>query len=99
MYVYKYNFFRIKNEIIVRNGALIVKSAYLDTVGSAIGEDNIVIIAGDTAVAFLDVLRYVLADHLDAGRFRIRTYTTALAALKYHAGAILRIFRIARIIQ
>jgi len=58
-----------------------------------------VIIAGDTAVAFLNVLCNVLANTLDAGRLRVRTHAAALAALQDYPGAILRVLRIARIVQ
>jgi len=57
-----------------------------------------VIIAEDTAVAFLNVLRNVLANTLDADRLRVRTHA-ALAVLQDYPSAILRVLRVARIVQ
>lgn len=75
------------------------KPTHLDAVRSAIREDYIVVIAGDTAVAFLDVLRHVLANTLDADRFRVRAHAAAFTALQDYPGASLRVFGVTRIVQ
>ena len=76
-----------------------LKCMYLDANRSAVREDNIVIIAGDTAVAFLNVLRNVLANTLDASGLWVWAYAAAIAISQDHSGAIFCIFRVFRIVE
>lgn len=54
--------------------------AHLDAVGSAVRQNDVFIIAGNT-VTLLNVIGDMLADQLDASGFRVRAHAAALAAL------------------